>query len=648
MATLDQIREFFLSNPSQQEIAAAVAAHPEITTAQIAQAMQVSPVDVKQVLGALPSAPIVNTGVNVASNPHGAEPTGGTSTHAQTSNIPRRLTPDEWAAQHGYTRTEDGRYRSPDGESYVDADQIQQGMMPDYGRTLKDAGYIPVGAGGLTQDTVSWLNNKYGTHFSDPTDYYRYLYGGGSVVNDPATGMQLFRIPEGANADRPIHQPLSYTPSPTWADYAFPAAFAILAGAGMTGMLPGTTSLFGGAGASATTGATASTIQAGGAGAVPWTDPLINQAIAGTYTGLNPATVTGIGAGDALAGTVLAGAGTINPLTGLPFNQFVNLGNTGSVPYVPTGITPGGTVTPGGSVTPGGTVTPGGGTPGGVLPPGTQFPAPVQEGPTTPGPGPGGSQPPISTLPDWLRAILPAGTTTGSLLGNLLTGGLGAYASNQQANAYSDIAREQMTAEQARYNDLVRREAERFGIMTGREDTAIAKNDALRAGAQAIGAPYRGRLESLYANPSSFLTSPEVQVPVQQGTDIMARALSAREGNPVASGGALQQLQSYASDQLFGKLGDEKKRLADFGGLGSYNAAGASIPGITTTLPTTTTAGSNVGTQAGSQANLASVGANSNIWGSLGTAASNIFNPVQPGLTMAQLQQLLNPQRRSA
>src|SRR3990167_5679264 len=89
---------------------------------------------------------------------------------------------------------------------------------------------------------------------------------------------------------------------------------------------------------------------------------------------------------------------------------------------------------------------------------------------------------------------------------------------------------------------------------------------------QAMGAPYRGRLAELYANPEAFLTSPEVTVPVQQGTDIMARSLSTK-GNPTGSGNALQQLQSYSADQLFGRLGQEKDRLAGYGGLASYNAA---------------------------------------------------------------------------
>lgn len=115
------------------------------------------------------------------------------------------------------------------------------------------------------------------------------------------------------------------------------------------------------------------------------------------------------------------------------------------------------------------------------------------------------------------------------------------------------------------------------------------------------GAPYRQKLSDLYADPSSFLKSAEVQKPVQMGSDILARSLST-QGNPIGSGNALQQLQSYSSDQLFGRLGQEKDRLAGYGGLTQYNAAAPA-------------AASNV------------IGSNANTANALGAAASNVFNP---------------------
>lgn len=166
----------------------------------------------------------------------------------------------------------------------------------------------------------------------------------------------------------------------------------------------------------------------------------------------------------------------------------------------------------------------------------------------------------------------------GSLLGALGTGMAGLYGANvaaDQTQAYRDMA-----AQYAGY-----------------------------------GAPYRQRLSDLYANPSGFLQSQEVQKPVQMGSDIMARSLST-QGNPVGSGNALQQLQSYSADQLFGRLGQEKDRLGGFGGLSGYN-------------------------QAAPQAQQAAIQSMSNAPNVIGATASSIFNP-QPTLaqTMAQFRTL--------
>lgn len=146
-----------------------------------------------------------------------------------------------------------------------------------------------------------------------------------------------------------------------------------------------------------------------------------------------------------------------------------------------------------------------------------------------------------STTDDWLSVLGTAGAT-----------GLGVYSANRQADLLENLSKEY----------------------------------------SGYGAPYRQKLTDLYANPSGFLSSPEVQVPVQQGTDAAAKALSAKVGNPVFSGTALSELQNYASNQLFGKLGQEKDRLAGFGGLTGYNAAApgaataaiAAQPGALTTL----------------------------------------------------------------
>lgn len=188
---------------------------------------------------------------------------------------------------------------------------------------------------------------------------------------------------------------------------------------------------------------------------------------------------------------------------------------------------------------------------------------------------------------DWIKSYLPSGVDMSSVkdaaslakmlgldgktIGSLLSSGLGAYASNKQTTALEDQAK--------RY--------------------------------EGYGAPYRQKLSDLYANPDSFLTSKEVQTPVQQGTNTLMRSLST-QGNPFGSGNALQQGQSYASDQLFGKLGQEKDRLAGFGGLSSYN-------------------------QAAPQAATNAIQSTSNGYNAIGSGLGNIFNPPQTASqTMAE------------
>ena len=236
-----------------------------------------------------------------------------------------------------------------------------------------------------------------------------------------------------------------------------------------------------------------------------------------------------------------------------------------------------------------------------------------------------------STIPASLWSRLLDGTASAdeymNLLGKAAPGLLGAYASSQQNSGLVDLARSQQEAENARYQDLVGRDERRYQTALQRENEAIAKRDAALAEFRGYGAPYRSRLSELSADPSSFLSSAEVTTPVQQGTDIMARALSAKVGNPIGSGGALQELQNYATNSLFGRLGQEKDRLAGFGGLSQFNTSGAGIPGLSTTLPTGTNSGSGVGTGGGNQAETAALGSNANIYNSLGYGLDQVLNP---------------------
>lgn len=169
------------------------------------------------------------------------------------------------------------------------------------------------------------------------------------------------------------------------------------------------------------------------------------------------------------------------------------------------------------------------------------------------------------------------GVDWGKLLGAGLSSGLGAYASNKQTNALADLSNKYME----------------------------------------MGAPYRAKLASLYADPSSFLKDPSVTASVDQGTNALMRSLST-QGNPFGSGNALQQGQDYATKGLYSQLGAEKDRLAGFGGLTAYNAAAP-------------------------QAATNSIASSGNVYNAIGSGLGNIFNPPQTAAQqLTALQKALN------
>lgn len=136
----------------------------------------------------------------------------------------------------------------------------------------------------------------------------------------------------------------------------------------------------------------------------------------------------------------------------------------------------------------------------------------------------------------------------------------------------------------------------------GNNNTSNSLND-LAKDYMAMGQPYRDRLAATYTDPGAFLNSPEVQASLNLGTNALSRALST-QGNPAGSGRALTEIQNYATQNLYGQLGNERNRLANFGGLSSFNSA----------APTTT---------------AAAINSNGNVWSNLGSAFSNVMNPSQ-------------------
>ena len=119
------------------------------------------------------------------------------------------------------------------------------------------------------------------------------------------------------------------------------------------------------------------------------------------------------------------------------------------------------------------------------------------------------------------------------LIGKLLATGLGGIGASQQASASSDLAKQFMD----------------------------------------LGKPYRDSLASLEANPASYYQSPEVKGALQQGSDALARSLSAKVGNPILNPTALQEMQNYSTNGLLGQLNQRRNFLANAGGLGVGQAA---------------------------------------------------------------------------
>ena len=145
------------------------------------------------------------------------------------------------------------------------------------------------------------------------------------------------------------------------------------------------------------------------------------------------------------------------------------------------------------------------------------------------------SQPGLGAAASLLNSLFKTSLTDAdtNLIGKLLATGLGGIGASQQASASSDLAKQFMD----------------------------------------LGKPYRDSLASLEANPASYYQSPEVQGALQQGSDALARSLSAKVGNPILNPTALQEMQNYSTNGLLGQLNQRRSFLANAGGLGVGQAA---------------------------------------------------------------------------
>ena len=138
-----------------------------------------------------------------------------------------------------------------------------------------------------------------------------------------------------------------------------------------------------------------------------------------------------------------------------------------------------------------------------------------------------------------------------SVLGNVGMAAYGADASDRQTDAYKELAEKYM----------------------------------------AMGAPYRDELAAISTDPNKFYEGPAAQ----EGLEAVLRRLSVN-GNPAGS----PYSQSLALGSLYDKYGQERDRLAGFGGLTAYNSA---APGAAATA----------------------IGSTSNTYNALGAGAADLF-----------------------
>jgi len=118
--------------------------------------------------------------------------------------------------------------------------------------------------------------------------------------------------------------------------------------------------------------------------------------------------------------------------------------------------------------------------------------------------------------------------STLGLTGDALSGLLGLYGANQQSKSAENLYNQQL----------------------------------------ALGAPYRAELANLNSNPSSFYSSPMFQGALQQGSDAMARSLSAKVGNPILNPTALQSMQDYTTRGSLDAFNQRFNQLSSAGQLG--------------------------------------------------------------------------------
>ena len=400
--------------------------------------------------------------------------------------------------------------------------------VQDLAYQLQQAGYIQ-DMGPLTQG--KYTSGAGGQSFPDTQSYFDYLYGKGVMTPQVIDGQTYFTGLGPSMGPQNGATPISYNPPDSMGAQLTKAGILGLAGAGLTGMLPGTENVFGSL-VGAPTGGTSMLPELGanvGSGA-------IGEGLGGSVVNSYFPAAAELGTGAASAG----GASLLPELgaqTGLgQIGQ--NLGSSVVDSYFPSATNLGGSTPSLGNVTSAVNAASNVANAGGTAAPATTA------GTSAIGRILGGN----ATDSDWA-----------SVLGTLGATGLGLAGANSQTNALKDVYNSQM-ALGAPYRDLL---SQSYSPNFSMADQPDFKN-ALDIGSQSVLSKLSASGGNPYGNPGAMA-----------------------EANKYVSGSlALPQLNTYRS-QLgsFGQLGTNTAGTAAIGGAqsqgGTYNALGYGLGQLT-------------------------------------------------------------------
>lgn len=406
------------------------------------------------------------------------------------------------------------RYYDPELERWVSMDD-QEAQGVGSALDMWNQGYFS-DIGALNQS--AYTSGAGGQSFPDTQSYLNYLYGG--ATPETINGETWYKVNNLGTGPLDGRTPITYNPPDSAGSQLVKAGILGLAGAGLTGMLPGTENVFSGMFPNSfpvsenaiLNGANPSTLaQMGGTAAeaaVPASEFSLVGGTAGNLAGTgglsSAAGINGLGAGVGEAGLGLTSgaAGAAGVAGGVGGSSLLTPAITGAATGLPAAIS--------GAVS-----------------------APAAMG------GSASATAPAASTGSALSRLFDGSATTSdytSLLGTLGATGLGLAGANAQGNALKDVYSQQM----------------------------------------ALGAPYRDMLAQSYSPNFSMANQPDFMNALNLGADAVARATSTKANT--FDPGAQAEMQKYVSGSLaLPQLNAYRSQLGSFGQLGTNTAGAAAL-----------------------------------------------------------------------